>query len=59
MNLVIFLKNGETLLFQDVEDDIDHRLYTIEFTYYGHSTGEIMEGYFSKDHIAGYSLTKI
>ncbi|MGT2834026.1 hypothetical protein ACVRZC_01545 [Streptococcus hyointestinalis] len=55
--VVIFCKNGETLLFDEVAnfgDSIDY----IAFTYVGKSTNDAKVACFNISNIAGYSISK-
>jgi hypothetical protein len=52
--VIIFLKNGETLLFQDVSN-MDVTDKHIAFDYFGKSTSQEKHGEFYFDNIAGWS----
>ncbi|HFI0468787.1 TPA: hypothetical protein ACGO5G_001208 [Streptococcus suis] len=54
--VIIFLKNGETLLFQDVIN-IDLTDDYISFDYFGKSTNQEKSGMFFFDNIAGWSAS--
>ena len=50
--IIIFLKNGETLLFQDVSN-VDVTDEYVAFDYFGKSTNQEKSGAFYFDNIAG------
>ncbi|MFM0796002.1 hypothetical protein P7J53_10725 [Streptococcus suis] len=52
----IFLKNGETLLFQDVSN-LDMTEEYIAFDYFGKSANQEKSGVFYLDNIAGWSAS--
>ena len=54
--IIIFLKNGETLLFQDVSN-MDVTDKHIAFDYFGKSTNQEKSGAFFFDNIAGWSAS--
>ena len=54
--IIIFLKNGETLLFQDVSN-VDVTDEYIAFDYFGKSTNQEKSGAFFFDNIAGWSAS--
>ena len=54
--IIIFLKNGETLLFQDVSN-VDVTDEYIAFDYFGKSTNQEKGGAFYFDNIAGWSAS--
>ncbi|CYW46728.1 hypothetical protein [Streptococcus suis] len=54
--VIIFLKNGETLLFQGV-NKIDLTDELIAFDYFGKSTNQEKGGVFYFDNIAGWSVS--
>ncbi|MFX3949189.1 hypothetical protein ACSBRS_005685 [Streptococcus suis] len=54
--VIIFLKNGETLLFQGV-NEIDLTDERIAFDYLGKSTNQEKGGVFYFDNIAGWSAS--
>ncbi|MFM0876518.1 hypothetical protein [Streptococcus suis] len=54
--VIIFLKNGETLLFQDVSN-LDMTEEYIAFDYFGKSTNQEKSGVFYLDSIAGWSAS--
>ncbi|CYU47997.1 hypothetical protein [Streptococcus suis] len=54
--VIIFLKNGETLLFQGV-NEIDLTDERIAFDYFGKSTNQEKGGVFYFDNIAGWSAS--
>ncbi|HEM5229094.1 TPA: hypothetical protein U1346_000490 [Streptococcus suis] len=54
--VIIFLKNGETLLFQGV-NKIDLTDELIAFDYFGKSTNQEKGGVFYFDNIAGWSAS--
>ncbi|HEL1661880.1 TPA: hypothetical protein TXN53_001443 [Streptococcus suis] len=54
--VIIFLKNGETLLFQGV-NKIDLTDELIAFDYLGKSTNQEKGGVFYFDNIAGWSVS--
>lgn len=54
--VTIFLKNGETLLFQDVSN-MDVTDKHIAFDYFGKSTNQEKSGAFFFDNIAGWSAS--
>ncbi|HFI0101553.1 TPA: hypothetical protein ACGORV_001013 [Streptococcus suis] len=54
--VVIFLKNGETLLFQDVSN-INLTGEEVSFDYFGKSTNQEKSGVFYLDNIAGWSAS--
>ncbi|HEP1801998.1 TPA: hypothetical protein VB870_001741 [Streptococcus suis] len=54
--VIIFLKNGETLLFQGVSD-IDLTDEYVSFDYFGKSTNQEKGGVFYFDNIAGWSAS--
>ena len=54
--VIIFLKNGETLLFQDVSN-MDVTDKHIAFDYFGKSTNQEKSGAFFFDNIAGWSAS--
>ena len=54
--IIIFLKNGETLLFQDVSN-MDVTDKHIAFDYFGKSTNQEKSGAFFFDTIAGWSAS--
>ena len=54
--VTIFLKNGETLLFQDASN-MDVTDKHIAFDYFGKSTNQEKSGAFFFDNIAGWSAS--
>ena len=54
--ITIFLKNGETLLFQDVSN-MDVTDKHVAFDYFGKSTDQEKSGAFYFDNIAGWSAS--
>ena len=54
--IIIFLKNGETLLFQDVSN-VDVTDEYVAFDYFGKSTNQEKSGAFYFDNIAGWSAS--
>ncbi|CYU98262.1 hypothetical protein [Streptococcus suis] len=54
--IIIFLKNGETLLFQDVSNVGVTDEY-VAFDYFGKSTNQEKGGVFYFDNIAGWSAS--
>lgn len=54
--VIIFLKNGETLLFQGVSN-IDLTDEYVAFDYFGKSTNQEKSGVFYFDNIAGWSAS--
>ena len=54
--IIIFLKNGETLLFQDVSN-MDVTDEYVAFDYFGKSTNQEKSGAFYFDNIAGWSAS--
>ena len=54
--IIIFLKNGETLLFQDVSN-LDLTDECIAFDYFGKSTNQEKGGVFYFGNIAGWSAS--
>ncbi|HFR3342689.1 TPA: hypothetical protein ACHWCH_001128, partial [Streptococcus suis] len=54
--IIIFLKNGETLLFQDVSN-VDVTDEYVAFDYFGKSTNQEKSGAFYFDNIAGWSVS--
>lgn len=54
--VIIFLKNGEKLLFQGV-NEIDLTDEHIAFDYFGKSTNQEKSGAFYFDNIAGWSVS--
>ncbi|HFI0694755.1 TPA: hypothetical protein ACGO4F_000820 [Streptococcus suis] len=54
--VIIFLKNGETLLFQDVSN-IDLTDDYVSFDYFGKSTNQEKGGVFYLNSIAGWSAS--
>ncbi|HFR3884996.1 TPA: hypothetical protein ACHVIE_002325, partial [Streptococcus suis] len=54
--IIIFLKNGETLLFQDVSN-VDVTDEYVAFDYFGKSTNQEKGGVFYFDNIAGWSAS--
>ena len=54
--IIIFLKNGETLLLQDVSN-IDSTDEYVAFDYFGKSTNQEKGGVFYSNNIAGWSAS--
>lgn len=54
--IIIFLTNGETLLFSDVKN-LDITEDYIAFDYYGKSTNQEKSGVFFFDKMAGWSAS--
>ncbi len=54
--IIIFLKNGKTLLFQDVSN-VDVTDEYVAFDYFGKSTNREESGAFYFDNIAGWSAS--
>ena len=54
--IIIFLKNSETLLFQDVSN-VDVTDEYVAFDYFGKSTNQEKSGAFYFDNIAGWSAS--
>ncbi|MEQ7274639.1 hypothetical protein ABQE19_04060 [Enterococcus thailandicus] len=56
IDIIIFLKNGQTLRFQQIEGFYEQEEGWIGFVYQGVATGKERVAVFYLDHIAGYAI---
>lgn len=55
-NIIIWLANGETMMFRNADDIETNEHVGIRFTYDGQSTGQRRKAQFYSKNIAGYSI---
>lgn len=56
-NLIIFLHNGETLMFHHADDIETNEHVGVRFTYDGVTTGQRRKAQFYSNTIAGFSVS--
>lgn len=56
IDIIIFLKNGQTLRFQQIEGFYEQEESWIGFVYQGVATGKERVAVFYLDNIAGYAI---